>query len=206
MPPTRPGLQQSDSHRLRDRCHPLELWAQKNDSLAPLPASFLPCRLFPALTRTKLPQNVALDPSQVPGTGEPCPQPSLPSQGDRHRVLGLSCQPGNLPPGFQLPQGGLMGPSPPPPARPHLLAPTFMRSHAHNRACTFGRTCLHAQAHAQPRAHTDAGTHAHTCSRNTATRVLVEHPRAYTHERAHTRVPTRKAPASGAPGHHAQLS
>ena len=67
----RPGLPQSCSHSLRGGQHPWELWGAKpqlpsTPTHAP-PAR--PCPLFPALTRTKLPQPSPPGPSQVPGTG-----------------------------------------------------------------------------------------------------------------------------------------
>ena len=54
---------------------------QNPNSPAPPPSPILPCHLFPALIRTKLPQTLPLGPNQVPGTGN-CPQgPSQPLSG-----------------------------------------------------------------------------------------------------------------------------
>lgn len=69
---TRPGLQQSCSHKPRGGWHPLELRGtetQLPSTSSLFPSHLPPQSLFPALIKGKLPQNLSLDPSQVPRTG-----------------------------------------------------------------------------------------------------------------------------------------
>lgn len=131
----------STSHRLRVRWHPMELWVQKHNALVLLPSSFLPCLLSPALTRAKLPQNLALDPSQAPWASE-----ALPSALQAREVSAGRWGSPASPEIFLLVSSFLR-------VTRVLHAPcrrgTFMHTRAHAQSCTHvhTRTCMHTPDH-----------------------------------------------------------
>ena len=108
--------------------------------------------------------------------GRPFPQPSWlrrPAQG-----AGALCQPRNLPPGFQCPQGDMS--SLLPVQTGFIFLPLHIHMHMYNHAHAY--SCTHKHVHAHSKSHAYIAIRTHLCAHAHAPPI---HIHAYTHE--HTR-------------------